>query len=333
MAVINTPEDDKRIESFGQEWEDHFTKHRVIDREKTERAVQWLRRHVMGKAEAPVFFARGPVEAQLMFDALTKKPSLTQEQLEQKVAKKLKPGLKLRVSMDLDVSLWTHWAAYYKYGLDYYFPEEWNEWSKEGDFKEFCDFVVKEVWGLLNTDAFSIHIDPPTTLERQSEHELHCESGPAVKFADGSGRFYLNGYEIPSWVFKKPVDSINPKRVFAIDNVDVKAEVIAFIGMDRFRSLLEMEVIEKKTVKNAEMTPWLAEKLKKFGVPEVDMEHDYTLYHVSTKEGEDLGNALEMVGPSTGKRYLEGVEGETVEAALAFRASDSEGYVAPRLLT
>jgi hypothetical protein len=168
----------------------------------------------------------------------------------------------------------------------------------------FSDIPEWAKWKtLLKTGAFDIVIFEklafvcrrPKTVKTLDTGVFHCETGMAVTWADGTGTFYLNGVIVPAWVVETPAEKIDPKKVLAEENVDVRRELIRKVGIERFLSVARHEVL--------------------------DTDGDYAL--LSVELSEELKNAkyLKMKNPSIGTWHVEGVHEDcaTVQDALNYR--------------
>jgi len=175
--------------------------------------IQYLRTVIAEKKEAPVYFVKGPLDA---FDALEylkkiKRPS--QEGLDKYLKKH--QTKKATIKIDYDVCYLVYWVYNYRYGLDNYFSEEWKDFP---DFKDYCEKIIDTnvVHGLINADDFTIAIDKPKEIHVNETGHLHCETGPAILYRDGSCAYFINSYKMPSWLFKKPKNEIDLKKVINI---------------------------------------------------------------------------------------------------------------------
>ena len=119
----------------------------------------------------------------------------------------------------------------------------------------------------------------PTRLIFDDNGNLHCTDGPAMEYQDGFNGYYLAGLEMPDWIFTQPKAEVNLKDVLAISNAEIRMQAMKFLGLDRFKEQLKVEVLDT----------WL----------------DYELW-VMEIEGIKTGPYLKMKNPSTGEIHVEG---------------------------
>ena len=134
------------------------------------------------------------------------------------------------------------------------------------------------------------------TIERKGT-QLHCETGPAWEYKDGSKGWSLNGIVVPQWLVETPAEKLDPKQFSEIENVEVRKEFIRKMGV---------EIL-----------------VHKLGAKEIDKQGDYSLLEVDL--GKQVGNwrYLKMMNPSIGAWHMEcvGRDCNTVQEAINFRAS------------
>jgi hypothetical protein len=133
------------------------------------------------------------------------------------------------------------------------------------------------------------------SIIKKNNNGLHCENGPALAYDDGTSEFYyLNGVVMKKEQVMTPAEKMNPKDILAESNVEVRRELIRKMGIDRLVSELPHKVMDKQG--------------------------NYELLSVSLSDEVTDARYLKMINPSIGVFHVEGVEGDTVKEALAFRA-------------
>lgn len=123
----------------------------------------------------------------------------------------------------------------------------------------------------------------------------HCETGPALAYPDGWAVYALNGVTVPAWVVMTPAEQLDPRKVIEEPNVQVRAELIRKIGIERL--------------------------LHSVGGRLLDSEREYELYELSMGPG-ITGIYLKMQNPSVPELWhVEGVGPacRTVRDAIHFR--------------
>lgn len=73
----------------------------------------------------------------------------------------------------------------------------------------------------------------PSTLHLDDIDRLHCESGPAVSFADGFAGYAWHGVVVPYNVIEKPLQ-ISVQAILSETNVEVRRVMIERYGLGRF---------------------------------------------------------------------------------------------------
>lgn len=162
----------------------------------------------------------------------------------------------------------------------------WESFLSEPHFFGFCP----------NGNTAVICPNPTIKTTHFNNREvLHSNDGPAFYWENGAKFFFLNGISIPeSWMVKK-IHEIDPKEILAERNVDVRRELIRRIGIEQFINYLPHNLLDKVG--------------------------NYELYNVQLSETVRNARYLKMSNPSIEAFHIEGVEGNTVQEALNWRAS------------
>ena len=86
-------------------------------------------------------------------------------------------------------------------------------------------------------------VDQRTALHRDNQGRLHCETGPAWAWGDGTEIWALQGIRVPSWVITDP----DPARMLGADlpNTEQRRVALAAYGWDRAAADLDMSVIDE----------------------------------------------------------------------------------------
>jgi uncharacterized protein DUF6745 len=142
---------------------------------------------------------------------------------------------------------------------------------------------------------------------------LHCDTGPAIEYADGFSIYRMGGIEVPAWLANTPAKELDVAKVMALPNVDVRTAGIKKIGIANMRKHLDVKVLHTY--------------------------EDYELWTIVIN-GNRVGPYLKMVGPTTGETHVECVaarEGQldstilTCQEALQIRRGlpKDTAYTAP----
>jgi hypothetical protein len=62
---------------------------------------------------------------------------------------------------------------------------------------------------------------------------IHCDGGPAVEFADGWSHYALHGVPVPKWLACDSAESLDPLKILAEPNAEVRREGVRKIGVER----------------------------------------------------------------------------------------------------
>ena len=143
-------------------------------------------------------------------------------------------------------------------------------------------------------EKFCIVSEFPDVLVRPVDGKLHCATGPTHRWKDGFSIYHLNGVCVPAWVVETPAEKIEVKKIIEEKNVDIRRELIRKIGIERF--------------------------MLKSGAKVLDKKGDYELLSIRLSDEVPDARYLKMKNPSVGIFHCEGVEGNTVQEAINFRA-------------
>jgi uncharacterized protein DUF6745 len=178
-------------------------------------------------------------------------------------------------------SLWgsneIYWIAYYQFleeiGVDF-------EKEDSDVLRVMRDMSEAAFWWYPYEKVCIVSDRPEKILVLEENGNLHCENGPAIRFADGFEIYSLNGVLVPDWLVQTSAEKLDPKKIMALTNAEQRKEGIRKIGIDRMRKPLKVEVIDKFK--------------------------DYELWTIEF-ENRRIGPYLYMVNPSTGQIHVEGV--------------------------
>jgi hypothetical protein len=168
-------------------------------------------------------------------------------------------------------------------------------------FNEFQELISSGIYDMIRLNGFCIVSSLPTKISRNPENQLHSSEGAAIEFKDGYKQYYLNGRNIPDWVFEEyesktlTVDKFNKE-----DNEDIRAGIITLIkereGAEGLMKFLGSTCIDEQIVVHSggyTETLRLYRTDKKF--PELQN---------SKGEFDQSAAWIEMKCPSTGQTYL-----------------------------
>jgi hypothetical protein len=166
--------------------------------------------------------------------------------------------------------------------MDYY--TKWREILKVGPVYPFDDVCI---------------VSKKPCLIHKNENGLHCETGPAVKYEDGFEVYALNGVVLDKKWVMTPFNDIDVKEAMAVDNVEVRRELVRKIGIETICEKMDADVADEKD--------------------------DYQLLLLDIGDG-NKRPYLKMTNPSIGTYHVEGVHPDckTVADALEWRNGTKE---------
>ncbi|MEP6743419.1 MAG: DUF6745 domain-containing protein [bacterium] len=186
----------------------------------------------------------------------------------------------------------------------YWMPGQFEGWwlSYFEALRDHCSFEKLEgliqvaescafAWTFPDVVVFSA---PPIELHLNAARQLHCETGPAIKFADGWGVWALNGVRLTQEIVETPAGQLDPKLVTTTQNAEWRRELVRKIGIERVCDALNAKCVDK--------------------------DGDYELL-ILTLGDRRKRPFLKMRNPSIRVFHIEGVSPEcrTVQQALNFR--------------
>ena len=207
-----------------------------------------------------------------------------------------------------------NWTKYYLYYRD------------SGLLENDDNFKIMDLWHDLAKSAGWCYTfenivfvcEKPCEVNINETGKLHKDGGMALRYSDGWGLYMLNGVQVPEWLAETRDTDIDPEKVLAIENAEVRREFVRKVGVDRIVKKFGSRKLDTKDfpLYSGEMVPMY--ELLVFDPP-------------SNIGGKDF-KYLKMINPSlsTKENYVYHLEGvgpdcETVHEALMWRNGD--GYV------
>lgn len=174
------------------------------------------------------------------------------------------------------------WYRYYNDVLKLDLPSIWQ-----------IEDQIRFGW-VYSLSNFIIVSKRPESINTNSSG-LHCDSGPALRYADGFSIYALNGVSVPKWLAVKVGHEIDPCEFTTIENAEIRREFVRKVGIDRIA--------------------------RACGAVPLDKSGDYELLSIDLGGETGKWPYLKMLNPSIGVRHLEAVGKEitTVEQALRWR--------------
>jgi hypothetical protein len=148
-----------------------------------------------------------------------------------------------------------------------------------------------------------ICVETPREIHMR-ERRLHCDGGPAIRFADGFSIWCFNGVRVSKEIAETPAEKLDPALILEERNVEIRRELIRKIGLERFLRHTNHRVLDKAAVRIG------------------GKRHQYELLEIELGEGVRRCPALKMEHASLpGVFLVEWVSRncKTVQDALKFR--------------
>ena len=153
--------------------------------------------------------------------------------------------------------------------------------------------------------------DRPEFIRLDGQNRLHCDGDAAVAYRDGNKLYFLHGVPVDAKWAVTPSGQISSAEVLAIENLDVRREVMVKVGVERLLGTLNHSVL--------------------------DVQGDYELLAIDLTPALVGCKFLKMVNPSIGTYHIEGVDPscDTVVKAINWRryGGDSSQSWSPQVLT
>lgn len=232
------------------------------------------------------------------------------------------------------------WLSFYAYMY------EVLELKTEANLRPLIELCKQGVgWSIPLTDIV-VTSRLPEYIKFNPAKQLHCETGPAIRYRDDFRVYALRGRRITGDQTKfidTPAGELVIKDVLQIEDVDVRASVMAKLGIEKLlghlksRKLDEGSVQVKRTRDGVDARE-LQNILNTGGrIPDIyqSVTEHYALYEVDLGDG-FTGKVLRMQNPSVpGLEHVEGVgdDCDTISKALQFRRTQSiEGQFTPAVV-
>lgn len=111
--------------------------------------------------------------------------------------------------------------------------------------------AIKSVYAFYPSKDVCTFFERPAKITREETPrgmQLHREDGPAIEFADGKGRYLLDGIVVPEHVVLRP-DTITLKEIETNDNIEVRRLMIGQRGVGWYLSETKATILHVDSVK------------------------------------------------------------------------------------
>lgn len=218
-------------------------------------------------------------------------------------SKGVKPNMKLTLEGSSLGSFELYWMARRVFARE----QLSEQLEVTDDVKELADTglaVMQVVNQYLSYDTVVIASSLPTSIMLDDRNRLHHEADHAIKYADGTGYYFLSGllFNNESWFFNPNLSDIEKaQKILTIQNVEQRQEALRVFGMNKVYTLLDRQVLEI----GCENTPF----------------EGYELWTIDLGISTGPSKYLKMVNPSTKEIHVEAVHDnvKSLKDALKFR--------------
>lgn len=209
----------------------------------------------------------------------------------QQLANKLKETEKQYYSFGSFMTI--YWASFYAY-YETFVQLEIITQEQFPKYFELRKFIESNIFMTIEFENAIIVCEKPAFVKK-NDLGMHCIDGPAIKWEDGYGQYYINGRSMPSWIFGK----ITKEQFLSEPNEDIKAgiyEIVEAKGEGSMLIFLDAKEVDRQTIVH---TNGDLEELVLYKTNELfEMEEDLN------------GNSpspltwIKMICPSTNSNYL-----------------------------
>lgn len=309
MKTSLTPQEEQLMHSVREEWMGRIfdpVKRLKLDKVKAEKQVKWLYA-LAGLKEPEVIFVESPMGLQYAANLIL---AMIQDRAFRNsvgngvwngVRNSVENGVWNSVENGVRNSVWN------SVGKMQYFQFCWHgsvrDWGwcsffdfftrinivSEEKFDQFLDLLNSGIYDMIQMEAVCLGCPMPTKLKQtdmREEMRLHEENGFAIEWPDGYGQHHLYGVFFPPELYKKVTGKrVTAKIILNIKDIDQRMAALKHYGMERLLESSKAELIARSDRGN------MLYMIPK-GVFNVD------------------AYFLSYVCPSTGRKYVSGVDPE-----------------------
>lgn len=122
--------------------------------------------------------------------------------------------------------------------------------ERRQELLQFID-AIKSVYAFYPSKSVCTFFERPAKVTREETPrgmQLHREDGPAIEFADGKGRYVLDGIVVPEHVVMRP-DTITLREIETNDNIEVRRLMIGQRGVGWYLGETKATILHVDSVK------------------------------------------------------------------------------------
>jgi sarcosine oxidase delta subunit len=196
------------------------------------------------------------------------------------------------------------WTAWIDFFCEENFTKDNPIWVKFNIWKHFLGAGVFETYSFQN---ICFVVKSPTKIIKNENGALHNPTGPAIEFPDGYCQYYINGRNLPAWIWEQR-DAITKERFLQEKNAEIRGGMYAVLGQKKVFDLIGASEISRKFANN----------------------ETYVLYRTNEKIGDKYWQWVGVKCPSTATEYLLGVPDTVtcpIEAVAATWGISANEYI------
>lgn len=224
-----TPEQEHRLVEYRDQWYAIGASTEPADRPTAERAIGAMY-HMIGEAEPRFIWVESPAAACILV-------ALVQRDDNSSLGASLWDSLWDSLWASLGDSLWASLGGMYYGGHESYWPAYYAFCREIGVQYDAVRSRQLDLWcGVCRSCGWwlpyrgtVICCERHRELHVDARQRLHCESGPAMRFADGYAIWAWHGVRVPQHVIEQP-DTITVAAIDAEPNVEMRRVLIERYG-------------------------------------------------------------------------------------------------------
>lgn len=164
-------------------------------------------------------------------------------------------------------------------------------------FTWYKQFLAKGIWSIVYYDTAVFICRLPTHVQKDANGRLHSDTGPAVKWADGEGNYFLNGVSFSKELHEKIIRrELSAKDAVNLPNVEQRAVALQYLGYENVLKELKGKVLDSKKLVSTKFPD------ASYQVIEVNLHDDFEQRN-STANGLPA-RFIKVACPTTGKETL-----------------------------
>lgn len=240
MITELTPEQEALIPVVRDEWL-NLAFSLTFDEEKAVQYAKFLYR-VAELDEPEVYVFDSPLALQIAANMLDANETPTREEVNRRVP--------ITKKEDLEMYSFCSYGDWWNYGWIAFYDFFQRIGVVENElFEELKTLAKSNVFTMIQLEGVCLVSKPPVKLLKDNQDRLHCEEGPAIKFADGYEQYYWKGTCIPKhWIMSREDISDDELRT---DNAELRRILIDILGVTDYFSRIgekdSLKVIDEDT--------------------------------------------------------------------------------------